>query len=320
MRAARFAIAIAAAGLVAAAPSAASAAAPGVTTGGAAQVTTQTATLTGQVDPNGQSTTYYFQYGTTVSYGARSATTGAGSGTIARAAAGQIAGLAPNTRYHYRLLARNAAGTRAGADRTFLTARQPLGLVLTPSVNPVRYGGGTTLLGNLSGTGNASRDVRLQQNTFPFAGPWANVGNVQVTDRVGNFAFPLLSVPQTTQYRIIALGTAGSVVSPVTTVTVTVAIRTDVTRTVVRRGRKVRFFGIVRPAGVTIPVGIQKLGRKGRWVTIAGTVTRKGGTTFSRYGKTIRLRRGGTFRVYIGAGGGAIAPTFGREVKIRSFR
>ena len=69
-----------------------------------------------------------------------------------------------------------------------------------------------------------------------------------------------------------------------------------------------------------IPVGIQKLGRKGRWVTIAGTVTRKGGTTFSRYGKTIRLRRGGTFRVYIGAGGGAIAPTFGREVKIRSFR
>src|SRR5689334_24519160 len=81
---------------------AAAATKPGVSTGGAAQVTINSATLTGQVNPHGVSTAYYFQYGTTRSYGSRTASTSAGKGTGAITAAGQIAGLGSNPKYHYR--------------------------------------------------------------------------------------------------------------------------------------------------------------------------------------------------------------------------
>src|SRR4051812_23682586 len=93
------------------APAAASAAPPAVTTGGAAQVTITTATLTGTVNPGGVATSYYFQYGTTTAYGSRTPSTGAGGGTANVAAAAQIGGLGPNTKYHYRLVAHSAGGT-----------------------------------------------------------------------------------------------------------------------------------------------------------------------------------------------------------------
>ena len=63
-----------------------------------------------------------------------------------------------------------------------------------------------------------------------------------------------------------------------------------------------------------IPVAIQKLNAKKHWVTISGTITRAGGT----YGKTVRIRRGGSYRVYAGASGGTFAPGAGRKVRIHT--
>ena len=56
-----------------------------------------------------------------------------------------------------------------------------------------------------------------------------------------------------------------------------------------------------------IPIAIQKLNAKNHWVTISGTITRNGGV----YGKTVRIRRGGSYRVYAGASGGTFAPGTG---------
>jgi hypothetical protein len=301
------------------APAAASAAAPTATTGGAAQVTITAATLTGQVNPHGVATTYYFQYGTTTAYGSRTPSSAAGKGTANVAAAAQIGGLAPNTRYHYRLIAHNADGTDAGADRTFRTPRQPLGLALSATPNPVTFGGATTLSGNLSGTGNSGRVVQLQQNPFPFTSGFANVANPQLTDAQGNFSFALLSVPLTTQYRVI-VANGPSIVSPIATVSVQVLVRTSVTHRNVSRGRKVRFSGTVRPAANNVPLAIQKQGRSGRWVTVGGSITRPGGQGYAVYGKTIRVKRGGRFRVYVGAAGGPFTPNVGRTIRIRTFR
>src|SRR5215211_6630526 len=114
----------------------ASAAAPAVTTGGAA-VGPTTATFTGTVDPQGLSTTYYFEYGTTSALGSRTATARAGSGTSPVTAAASVGGLAANTVYHYRLVAHNRDGTRRGARRTVRTQRAPLGLSLSAAPNPV---------------------------------------------------------------------------------------------------------------------------------------------------------------------------------------
>ena len=84
----------------------AAASAPGVTTGGAANVAQQTARLTGAVDPNADTTTFQFQYGTTSAYGSVTPEqTAAGDGK--RTVTADISGLAPATTYHYRLIARN---------------------------------------------------------------------------------------------------------------------------------------------------------------------------------------------------------------------
>jgi len=299
------------------APAVAAAAAPAVTTGGAAQVTITTATLTGRVNPRGLSTTYYFQYGTTTAYGSRTPTTAAGKGTANVAAAAQIGGLGPNTKYHYRLIAHNSDGTIAGNDRTFTTPKQPLGLALSATPNPVVFGAPTTLAGTLSGTGNAGRPIQLQQNPFPFTSGFANVGNVQLTNAQGGFSFALLSVPLTTQYRVLVTDKP-SVVSPVVTVSVQVVVKSDVTRTHVRRGGRVRFSGSVHPAVTNVPVAIQKLNAKKHWITISGTITRPGGQGFAVYGKTLHIRRGGKYRVYVGSSGGTFTPNVGRTIRLHT--
>ena len=57
--------------------------APRVTTSAASSVGATTATLNGKVDPNGRSTTYLFEWGTSTSYGSKTSSSSAGSGTSA---------------------------------------------------------------------------------------------------------------------------------------------------------------------------------------------------------------------------------------------
>jgi phosphodiesterase/alkaline phosphatase D-like protein len=82
-------------------------------------------TLGGSVNPEGQPTTYVFQYGTSSAYGSQTPSTSAGSGTKAVSASAVLGGLAPNTTYHYRLAATNVNGTTYGHDLSFKTAVLP---------------------------------------------------------------------------------------------------------------------------------------------------------------------------------------------------
>jgi hypothetical protein len=96
---------------------------PTVTTGSPAGVGVREATLQGSVNPNKAATTYQFQYGTTTAYGKTIPTTpeGAGSGSQAVAVDELVTGLEPETTYHFRIVASNAAGTSYGQDETFTT-------------------------------------------------------------------------------------------------------------------------------------------------------------------------------------------------------
>jgi hypothetical protein len=303
--------------LVGAATAAAAAAPPAVVTGGAARVTSQAATLTGTVNPRGLATTYHFQYGTTRTYGARTPATPTGAGRRAVPAVADLIGLSPATTYHYRLVAHSRGGTARGADRTFRTARQPLGLSLAAVPNPVRFGGGAMLSGTLSGTGNANRQVVLEQNAFPFTTGFAAVGNPQVTDAAGAFGFPLLLVPVTTQYRVVT-ATRPPVVSPIVTLGVAVRVTTHLSRARVHRGGRVRFFGRVMPARPGARYGVQRRGRRGRWVTVAGGSVRQGGPGYSRYARRVRINRGGVYRVFIQVLDGQYVSTAGPAVRVRT--
>jgi hypothetical protein len=99
----------------------AAASAPAVTTSSTTDVNKSNATLSGTVNPQGQSTTYHFDYGTTTSYGTQTSPTGVGSGNTPVGVHQAVFGLTPGTTYHYRLVATNAAGTTNGADQTFTT-------------------------------------------------------------------------------------------------------------------------------------------------------------------------------------------------------
>ena len=103
----------------------ATSAAPAAVTGSATNVTTSSATLNGTVDPNGRATIWYFEYGTSTSYGSKTSEHSAGSGGSAVPVTIGVSGLARGRVYHYRLVATSDAGTSRGADQTFSTAGAP---------------------------------------------------------------------------------------------------------------------------------------------------------------------------------------------------
>src|SRR5512132_336960 len=98
---------------------------PGVVTGAATSVTPTSATLNGTVDPNGRATTWFFEYGTSTSYGVKTPEKSAGSGTSAGSVSVALSGLARGKLYHFRLVATSDAGVSRGADRTFSTIGAP---------------------------------------------------------------------------------------------------------------------------------------------------------------------------------------------------
>jgi len=297
-------------------PATASAARPAVTTGGASSITPTTATLNGRVDANTQATTYFFQYGTTKLYGAQTAETPAGAAANPVALSLPVGALAPDTRYHYRVVARNADGQTIGRDRTFKTKVQPLGVTLGANPTSVAPGGATTLGGQLTGTNGAGRQVVLQQAAFPYTGGFVNFGNPVITLADGTFSFAVPTVPVTTQFRVL-MPNRPEIISPIVVVGAAVQLRTyDRTVDRGRRSKTVRFSGYVTPATDGALVNIQKL-RNGAWVTVAHTRSRHKSAERSRFKTRVRIYRSGQFRVLAEPSRGEFVAGAGRTVNVR---
>jgi len=86
----------------------------------ATSVTSSNATLNATINPRGDLTTVYFQYGTTVGYGSFTSTNLI-SGSVAKAVSAPALSLVPNTLYHFRAVAWNTSGQTVGPDVTFTT-------------------------------------------------------------------------------------------------------------------------------------------------------------------------------------------------------
>jgi phosphodiesterase/alkaline phosphatase D-like protein len=96
---------------------------PDVTTGPVSEIQRTSVKLEGEVNPDGEEvTSCEFEYGTTTSYGHTAPCMPApGSGTSPVPVSAEVNGLVAQTTYHYRLVAHNAHGPRAGADGQFTT-------------------------------------------------------------------------------------------------------------------------------------------------------------------------------------------------------
>jgi hypothetical protein len=85
-------------------------------------VFSQSVTLTAQIDPDGVSSEYRFEYGTSESYGSSTPVAGIPAGTGVVAVQAQVSDtLQPETTYHFRVVVSNATGTVDGQDATFIT-------------------------------------------------------------------------------------------------------------------------------------------------------------------------------------------------------
>lgn len=130
-------------------------ASPTVSTGAASSIKDSSAVLNGSVNPQGTSTTYYFEYGLTSTYSVTTQARSAGHGTKPVGASSSIAGLTPGTTYHYRLVATSQFGTSTGADRTFKTTGHPPAVATTGP--PTAVGKTTvTLTGTINPNGEAT--------------------------------------------------------------------------------------------------------------------------------------------------------------------
>jgi Fibronectin type III domain len=100
---------------------------PDATTETASNITTESATVSGTVNPNNAATTYQFEYGTTTAYGsaAPASPVSAGSDSTIHDVTANLTSLAESTTYHYRLVATSENGSKAGSDRTFHTTGPP---------------------------------------------------------------------------------------------------------------------------------------------------------------------------------------------------
>ncbi len=101
---------------------------PEVTTQPAQDLAPTHATLRGVVaPPQDLRSTYYLEYGTSTSYGTSVPATrdGEAGSTASVAALERLDGLQPGTTYHYRLVASDRDGSKAGQDQVFTTTVAP---------------------------------------------------------------------------------------------------------------------------------------------------------------------------------------------------
>ena len=122
---------------------------PLVTTNAATDVTPVSVTLNGSGNPLGTDSMGWFEWGTTTGYGNQTVEQSLGNGTTSRGYTQNIAGLQPDTAYHFRAVARGYGNTEVyGSDLTVRTAQiaavntgtvtniSPTSMTLNATINP----------------------------------------------------------------------------------------------------------------------------------------------------------------------------------------
>jgi hypothetical protein len=223
--------------------------APSVSTGGASSITQGSATVSGQVNPNGQTTTYYFEYGTTSSYGTQTASQGAGSGTTPVSVSATLTGLSAATTYHYRLVATDCGGCRwgtaYGVDEAFTT------LAATGSPPAVTTGAAGSI-GSTSATVNGTVNPSGQPTTYSFEyGTTTSYGSQTASQDAGSGTSDVnvsanltgLSTGTTYHYRLDATNASGTTYgSDQTFTTLTSTQQTDANRAIATYNAMQKYF------------------------------------------------------------------------------
>ena len=104
---------------------------PAVITSDAVNITSSSATFRGSINPNGLTTTYWFEYGAH-GFTHRTPSFSIISGTHFISVTESVPGLSPSTTYFFRIVASNSAGTQQGNTQVFNT----LFILPSPPLSP----------------------------------------------------------------------------------------------------------------------------------------------------------------------------------------
>jgi PKD repeat protein len=155
-------------------------AAPTTYTGG-----TDGTTAHGAVVPENQPTQWYFEYGPTEEYGARTPEAALPAGDSLRQVSAALPGLVSGGLYHYRLVASNGSGSSEGADRVLVAGREPGSDAYGDTILATNGLASYWRLGELSG--DAAKDEHGLLPDGPLAGRFV-LGQLGVLGPLGNTA------------------------------------------------------------------------------------------------------------------------------------
>ena len=134
----------------------------------ASDVGTTSASLNGVVTPEGQDDTYTFEYGTSSAFGTSTPTQDAGAGTQPQLVQTSLTGLAPSTKYFFRLNTTTAStGTTHGQTQSFTTPASS-----APASTPLALG--STSLANATFGAHYSQTLAASGGTPPYT--WSVTG------------------------------------------------------------------------------------------------------------------------------------------------
>ena len=172
-------------------------------------------------------------------------------------------------------------------------------LSIAADPNPVLWARPVTISGKLKGNDNANKTVELQENPFPFPGPFKELATT-TTDAQGDYKIQALPAEHT-NYRVVA-----QTAPPETSGEVTVRVRMRINRRVSDRrpdkGDRVTFSGKVAPAHDGLTVRLQRKRPSGSWKTVGRTTLEDAGADDrqnSVYSINKKIRRKGVYRARV---------------------
>jgi hypothetical protein len=173
--------------------------APTVTTTAATSISSTGGTFNGTVNPNGLSTSVWFQWGTTASLG-QSSTPATITGTTAVPESTVLSGALPNTTYYFRMAAQNSAGTNYGSTLSFTTSSTaPTVSYVTPST--ISKGTSSQLV-TITGTGFTSSSYHQYSTNGGAQWAWATSAPYSITPPSSMTIYVNNTVAQTIYYRV----------------------------------------------------------------------------------------------------------------------
>ena len=143
------------------------------------------ATMSARVDGNGNSTSSYFQYGRTTSFGSNTSTSSTGSNT--NIVSKFVSGLSVNTTYYCRIVSENTDGISYGDIGTFRTGTLN---IITPVPNTpvtiISSGAGAPIFLEI----DDEQEMAVRGQTLPYDVRWENISGRDLDEVVLNVRLP----------------------------------------------------------------------------------------------------------------------------------